>query len=369
MVLAAACAPDEGEMVPADPPTAAAAANVHRAFLENLAHHCGEAFRGRVVHAPEDDLNFAGDPELVMHVRECSEEEVRIPVFLDDDRSRTWIFWLTGDGVDLRHDHRNPDGTPEANTFYGAFVSDPPLALELPSPTRHEFKRQQNGMVSGWVVEIVPGERYVYGTQRDGEWRHRFDFDLSQAVEPPPDPWGHPPVGEVPELAPEQEAFWENLAAHCGQAFHGRLVERPDPDPIFEGDEVLTVHFRGCGEGRLALPFHVEDNRSRTWLLTRTTAGIDLRHDHRNPDGSPEASTWYGAHTPNAGSAQRQEFLRPAQDGQPRTGWAIEIVPHERYTYGTIRDGEWTYRLDFDLSSPVEEPPAPWGHEGSTAAR
>jgi hypothetical protein len=356
----------EGEPPPAVP--AMYASDVHDAFLANLAEHCGQAFVGRVIHVPADDPNFAGDPELIMHVRECSPEEVRIPVHLGDDRSRTWIFTRTAGGVDLRHDHRHSDGTPEPSTFYGAFVSDPPLALEAPTPSRHEFKREQeSGLVSGWVVEIIPGERYTYGTQRDGVWRHRFDFDLTSSVEPPPDPWGHPPVGTVPALAESQEAFLENLAHHCGQAYHGVIAQRPDTDRLFRGDEVLTVHFRRCGATRLELPFHVEDNRSRTWLLTRTTQGIDLRHDHRHPDGTPEpaTSTWYGAHTPDRGTAERQEFLREGTQNGAVTGWAIEIVPDERYTYGTIRNGEWVYRLDFDLTTAVDPPPAPWGYEES----
>jgi hypothetical protein len=226
-------------------------------------------------------------------------------------------------------------------------------------------------MAVGWVVKIEPGERYVYGTQRDGVWRHRFDFDLTSPVQPPPDPWGHPPVGEVVELPPAQEAWWAAMARHCGQAFEGRIARRPAEDELFRGDEVLTVHFLECEPGRMKLPFHVEENRSRTWILTRTTAGIDLRHDHRHRDGSPEPDSWYGAHTQAEGTAGRQEFLREregagegpseGEDG-PVTGWAIEILPGDRYTYGTIRDGEWRYRLDFDLSAPVEAPPPPWGH-------
>jgi hypothetical protein len=349
----------------AEPDPPAAPDDVHDAFLANLAEHCGQAFLGRVIHVPETDPYFTGDPELVMEVRECSPEEVRIPVHLGENSSRTWIFSRTGGGVDLRHDHRHDDGTPEANTFYGSFVSEPPVAEEPPSANRHEFKRvTDEGIRSGWVVEIIPGERYTYGTQRDGEWRHRFDFDLTTPVEAPRDPWGHPPVGTVPELPEAQEAFFRNLAHHCDQAYHGEIIQRPDTDRLFQGDEVLTVHFRRCGENRLELPFHVADNRSRTWLVTRTTAGLDLRHDHRHEDGSPEPSTWYGAHTVDEGSPERQEFLRQEPRNGAVTGWAIEIVPDERYTYGTVRDGEWVYRLDFDLSTPVEPPPAPWGHEG-----
>lgn len=355
----AACETIEPEDTPEE------AEDVHSAFLANLSEHCGRAFPGEVIHVPEGDPYFVDDPEVVMHVRECSANEVRIPVAVADDRSRTWIFTRTAGGVDLRHDHRYEDGTPEASTFYGAFVADPPVAESSPSPTRHEFKTEgDDGSVTGWVVEIVPGERYTYGTQRDGEWGYRFDFDLSSPIDPPDDPWGHPPVGEVPALPDSQEEFLANLAEHCGEAFEGSITQRPDTDQLFQGDEVLTVDFRSCEPNRLELPFHVEDNRSRTWVITRTTAGLDLRHDHRFENGTPEpgGSTWYGAPTRAPGSAERQEFLRePAND--VTTGWAIEIVPGERYTYGTIRDGEWNYRLDFDLTTPVESPPAPWGHE------
>jgi hypothetical protein len=338
-------------------------ADVHSAFLENLAEACGQAFAGEVIRAPEEDPYFQAGAELVLHIRECSPDEVRIPVFMGDDRSRTWIFTRTGGGIDLRHDHRHPDGRPEPNTFYGAFVSEEPIATVDPTPNRHEFKRiREDGMVLGWVVEILPGERYTYGTQRDGQWRHRFDFDLTTPVTPPPDPWGHPPVGETPALAPAQEEFLGNLARHCGNAYHGTITLRPDTDQLFEGDETLTVHFRECGDNRMMLPFHVEENRSRTWILTRTTAGIDLRHDHRHEDGSPESNTWYGAHTPDEGSPTRQEFLREEPRNGATTGWAIEIIPDERYTYGTIRNGEWVYRLDFDLTTQAAQPPAPWGH-------
>jgi hypothetical protein len=97
------------------------------------------------------------------------------------------------------------------------------------------------------------------------------------------------------------------------------------------------VDFRHCESNRLEIPFHVEENRCRTWILTRTTVGIDLRHDHRHPDGTPESgtSTWYGGHTVAEGAWDRQGFLRVGV----WTGSAIEGVPHQRYTYGTINDG------------------------------
>jgi hypothetical protein len=352
------CASEPAVPEPTEP------ADVHAAFLANLAAACGQAFAGVVTEAPDEHQGFVPGSALVMHIRACAPDEVSIPVWMADNGSRTWVFTRTAGGVDLRHDHRHADGRSEPNTFYGAFVSEPPVAIEPPSAHRHEFKRiNAEGLNAGWVVEIVPGERYTYGTQRDGEWRHRFDFDLTTPVELPGDPWGHAPVGTVAPLPAPQEAFWANLSAHCGQAYAGRLVQVPEGNQTFTGDEALIVHFRECGDGRLKLPFHADDDHSRTWIFTKTTAGIDLRHDHRLESGVPDPqSTWYGAHTQDAGADERQEFLLEERRDGDVVGWRVEIVPNERYTYGTIRAGAWVFRADFDLTTPVEAPRAPWGY-------
>ncbi len=68
--------------------------------------------------------NVPDDPALsaatlVMHVRECSDAEIRIPFFVDDDRSRTWVLSRTDTGLGLKHDHRHEDGTEDSVTQYG----------------------------------------------------------------------------------------------------------------------------------------------------------------------------------------------------------------------------------------------------------
>jgi hypothetical protein len=176
-------------------------------------------------------------------------------------------------------------------------------------------------------------------------------------------------TGPAPAAAP-QDAFWAGLAAHCGQAYPGRLTLEPPGDEMLTGTEALVVHVRGCGGDTLRVPFHIEKeaegtwDRSRTWVFIRTPGGLELRHDHRHEDGTPDESTWYGGHTREAGTATRQEFVfaeRTAADGS-LLGWRVEVVPGERYTYGTIRGSEWTWRVDFDLSRAVPAPPPPWGH-------
>ncbi len=108
------------------------------------------------------------------------------------------------------------------------------------------------------------------------------------------------------------DAFLAAIAAHCGQAYEGRIVanepKSTTPDP-FEGQR-LVMHVRGCATpaSRIEIPFHVGDDRSRTWILTRTATGLRLKHDHRHADGSPDAMTMYGGDTASAGSATRQAF-------------------------------------------------------------
>lgn len=180
-----------------------------------------------------------------------------------------------------------------------------------------------------------------------------------------------PPQDAAP---PEpQDAFWGRLAAHCGAAYPGRLTLEPPGDEMLTGTEELVVHFRRCGADTLRVPFHIEKeetgtwDRSRTWVFIRHADGLELRHDHRQEDGSPDATTWYGGRTEEAGAPGRQEFVyaeRRAADGS-LLGWRVEIEPNVRYTYGTIRGGEWTWRVDFDLTRPLAEPPPPWGFEGT----
>jgi len=175
---------------------------------------------------------------------------------------------------------------------------------------------------------------------------------------------------DAPDMA-IRDAYFENLATHCGQAFPGGLTLEPPGDDMLEGEELLVVHFRECTDDELQLPFHIEKmdgewDRSRTWIFRKHGDGtLELRHDHRQPDGTEDDVTWYGAFTVATGTPHRQEFIRDREyeDGSTR-GWRIEIEPGERYTYGTIRNGEWTWRVDFDLSEPLDQtPPPPWGYE------
>ena len=176
---------------------------------------------------------------------------------------------------------------------------------------------------------------------------------------------------ESTEVIDIQEAFWSNLKQHCNMAFPGALVKEPDGDEMLTGTELLIAHFRECGEDTIKVPFHIEIegtedwDRSRTWLFIKHDDRLELRHDHRKPDGSEDENNWYGGFTEEAGTGNVQEFIyygREDPEGK-RLGWRIQIFPNERYIYGTIRGDEYTWRVDFDLTEEIDAPPAPWGHE------
>lgn len=188
---------------------------------------------------------------------------------------------------------------------------------------------------------------------------------------PSPSATAAPPPAIV-EPAPA-DRFLARIAQHCGQAFAGRIVanQPPPAEPDAFDGKPLLMHVRECTPEGLRIPFHVGNDRSRTWVLTRTAAGLRLQHDHRHEDGSADAVTLYGGESAAPGSEARQEF--PVDAGSiasfERAGltasvvntWAIEIEPGRQFVYELSRPGGRLFKVAFDLTAPVDPPPPPWG--------
>ena len=168
------------------------------------------------------------------------------------------------------------------------------------------------------------------------------------------------------------DAFIAALQSMCGKAFEGRVVTTDPADSSFAGQR-LVMHVRECSANEVRIPFHVGDDRSRTWIVTRTATGLRLKHDHRHADGSPDELTMYGGDTGRAGTAVRQEFPADAESIAlfTRTNravsntnvWAME-AGSTTFAYELRRPpipGGRFFRVEFDLSRPVAAPPPPWG--------
>jgi hypothetical protein len=176
----------------------------------------------------------------------------------------------------------------------------------------------------------------------------------------------------VPAAGPQAE-FMARLNAMCGQAFEGRIASPPvEADASFAGRR-LVMHVRECSPNQVKIPFHVGDDRSRTWVITRTATGLRLKHDHRHEDGSEDALTQYGGDTVHEGTARRQEFpadqfskdmfVRGNIPQSVTNIWAMEVEPGQMFAYELRRPEGRFFRVEFDLTRPIAAPPAPWGHK------
>lgn len=197
-LLLAACATP----TPADP---------QDAFWAALRSHCGKAYSGRLVSEQEADADMRG-AEMVMHVRECSDERIAIPFHVRQkdgswDRSRTWLVTRTGangsGGLRLKHDHRHEDGSHDAVTMYGGDTAGEGSARAQDFPVDAEsvalFRREglDVSVTNVWRVEVdpagAPNALFAYQLTRrpPSDRLFRVEFDLTRPVAAPPVPWGH----------------------------------------------------------------------------------------------------------------------------------------------------------------------------------
>ena len=157
-----------------------------------------------------------------------------------------------------------------------------------------------------------------------------------------------------------QDAFFARLTALCGKTFQGKVVTTDPADASFAG-KPLIMQVATCSKDEVRIPFHVGEDRSRTWIITRTAAGLRLKHDHRHADGSEDAVSQYGGDTTTPGTASRQEFpvdaaskamfVREDRSVSLTNVWAIEIE-RQTFAYELRRPGRH-FRVEFDLKAPL----------------
>ena len=157
------------------------------------------------------------------------------------------------------------------------------------------------------------------------------------------------------------DAFFARLQALCGQSFAGRVTSTDPLDADFAG-KPLVMRVQTCTPDEVRIPFSVGEDRSRTWVITRTDAGLRLKHDHRHSDGTEDTLSQYGGDTGTAGTAARQDFPADAFSrtlflgkGNPASVsnvWAVEVHPGRMFAY-ELRRPNRHFRVEFDLTRPL----------------
>lgn len=157
-----------------------------------------------------------------------------------------------------------------------------------------------------------------------------------------------------------EQAFLDNLAGLCGHSFRGEETYMQEGRESW-ADKDLVMHVTLCEEGRVHIPFHLDDDQSRTWMFLAENGRLRFRHDHRHPDGTPEEQTLYGGYADGKGTAFRQHF--PAddytkgllQDTISRQWNVVLSEDMSTFSYQLLYQGELIFQADFDLTEPLPE--------------
>jgi len=158
-------------------------------FWDNLKKHCGKSFEGSLSSTPAND-DFAGK-KLVMHVRSCEDNTIRIPFFVGDDKSRTWVLTFENDRIQLKHDHRHEDGSEDKVTQYGGKATNSGSAsIQVFPADQQTTDLLPHASTNVWWITLDE-KSFSYNLRRMGSDRlFTVVFDLTKTVENPTAPWG-----------------------------------------------------------------------------------------------------------------------------------------------------------------------------------
>ncbi len=155
-----------------------------------------------------------------------------------------------------------------------------------------------------------------------------------------------------------QLAFVANLSRLCGQTFAGRQVFLAEGRQSW-ADRSMTIHVSLCEDGHIHIPFHMDEDHSRTWMFIQENGRLRFRHDHRHPDGTPEDVTLYGGYADSMGAPFTQNF--PADEftcemipTSCNATWTVSISPDmTTFSYQLKNLGELLFQADFNLANPL----------------
>lgn len=157
------------------------------------------------------------------------------------------------------------------------------------------------------------------------------------------------------------DQFFTQMSTLCGKCFHGTLAAGDDSDASFATAK-MQAHVRTCTDREIQISFDVGEDRSRTWIITRTDSGLRLKHRHMLKDGTEDPVSQYGGDTAKVGTAMRQEFpvdayskamfTREGRTVSNTNVWAFEIDPGQTLTYELARPNR-LFRVAFDVANPV----------------
>lgn len=127
--------------------------------------------------------------------------------------------------------------------------------------------------------------------------------------------------------------------------------------------KLLVATFKTCTSREVRIPFAVGEDTSRTWIISRTADGLQLKHDHRHADGTEDEITMYGGDSLADGSASSQSFGADEHTKQlipdaATNVWTISLADEgNRLTYSLQRHGKPRFEAVLErVASPAPAP-------------
>lgn len=160
-----------------------------KVFLEKFKPFEGQYFEGKITAGAKEGDGFTGK-RLLMEVMQYTDREVKIPFYVGEDKSRTWIISFSNNVLTLKHDHRHEDGSPDKVTFYGGTSSNEGGDTIQMFPADNETcELIDYACQNVWWITI-DGQTYTYNLRRIGSDRvFTVEFDLTKPVKSNFKPW------------------------------------------------------------------------------------------------------------------------------------------------------------------------------------
>lgn len=160
-----------------------------KVFLEKFKSLEGKYFEGKIIAGGKEGDGFTGQ-KLIMKVMQYEEREVKIPFFVGENKSRTWILSYSNQVLTLKHDHRHEDGSPDAITFYGGTAANEGASdIQMFPADQETCQLIDYACQNVWWITIDE-MTYTYNLRRIGSDRvFTVSFDLTNPIESTMMPW------------------------------------------------------------------------------------------------------------------------------------------------------------------------------------
>jgi hypothetical protein len=174
-------------------PASTRAEDPQEIYFTQLTSLCGKAFLGAVKKDTADSATYRGK-QVILHIRDCSDTQIKMPMHVGDNSSRILILTKTADGIQLQHDHRHHDGTSDDLTLYGGTTKTKGTVNQQNFPVNAVTHKMfvdadiERSLPNVWSIKVFPGKTAMYKLKRP-TLDFQIEFDLTKEVKNPPKAW------------------------------------------------------------------------------------------------------------------------------------------------------------------------------------